>query len=341
MKPQQNGGKGLDVTIVIVNWNGGQVLFNCLESIRKHAPEGVFTIVVDNDSGDGSREKAQAAFPEMRVLNSGGNIGFGRANNYARPHVATRYVLFLNPDTEILPGSLETMVQFLRSHEEVGMVGCQMVYGDGEVQEQGIQWRPNPWNEFLNQTLINRTTRRMFRKWVPELNPLRSSYAVKLYGGCMLLEKSLLDQIGWFDDRYFMYAEDVDLCFAVMDAGKRLYYLAEARIVHHCGKSSGKAGSSFAILMKCASIEKFMAKHYGGAGALFYRATMLWGSLVRLAGLGLLSLVELFRRSGKILEGAIFKQKMVLLWSLGLKRAEVPKSRKAVEPESVVGARHA
>src|SRR5215831_7859242 len=97
-----------DLTIVIVNWNGGQLLIRCLESIRAHAgSSGVSVIIIDNDSSDGSRQAAMRAYPEVCVMNSGANLGFGRANNLSRRFITTSRVLFLNPDTEIMAGTLE------------------------------------------------------------------------------------------------------------------------------------------------------------------------------------------------------------------------------------------
>src|ERR1039457_447177 len=121
------------------------MLRNCLSSIR-NAPKGrkVAVVVIDNNSSDGSREMAAREFPEFRVINSGANLGFGKANNLARPHVRTPLVLFLNPDTVVLGDALDQMAAFLETHPETGAVGCQMRYAYGSVHGLGIQWFPSP-----------------------------------------------------------------------------------------------------------------------------------------------------------------------------------------------------
>jgi GT2 family glycosyltransferase len=219
----------MDVSIIIVNWNGGDMLLECLDSIAK--AEGdlkVQVIVVDNASKDGSREAAQARFPRYEIINSGANLGFGKANNLARTMVKSDLVLFLNPDTILFENSLKPAIDFIRAHPDVGAVGCKMRYPTGEVHEQGLQYVPSPWTEFLNLLFMSTRTRRWFAKWLPTFDPNKSGYVVKLYGGYLLCPRTLLDKVGWFDERYFMYAEDVDLCHAIGQQGAMLYYMSTA-----------------------------------------------------------------------------------------------------------------
>ena len=148
------------LTVVIVNWNSGELLLRCLRSIRaSRTCFAVKVIVVDNDSSDGSREAAQRLFPEFHIFNSGANLGFGRANNLARPLTDTPLVLFLNPDTELKPDTLERCASCLREHPEVGALACKMLYPDGTVQQQGIQWHLTPWRAFVELMLVTRDTR--------------------------------------------------------------------------------------------------------------------------------------------------------------------------------------
>ena len=313
----------MDVSIVIVNWNGGKMLTECLASIEK-AEQGLAlqVIVVDNASRDGSREMAENQFPHFQVVNSGANIGFGKANNLARRLVRSDLVLFLNPDTVLLKNSLKPMVDFIRAHPEVGAVGCKMRYPTGEVHEQGLQYVPSPWTEFLNLLFASTETRRWFAKWLPTLNPHQSGYVVKLYGGCLLCRRDLLDKVGWFDERYFMYAEDVDLCLAIMKQKAKLYYLSTAEVIHIAGGISKNAPSGFAVLMKAESIAKFMKKHHGGLGMVLYRVVILVSASTRISliavGRGLAVLLgkgpesEFTRR--------LFKHWNLILWALGLRK---------------------
>jgi GT2 family glycosyltransferase len=318
----------MDLTIIIVNWNGGDLLHDCLASIdRARAKLQVQVIVVDNASRDGSRERAQREFPQFEVINSGANIGFGRANNLARPLVKSDLVLFLNPDTVLLGQSLVPMVEFARQHPEVGAVGCKMRYPNGEIHEQGLQYFPSPWTEFLHLTFVSTQARQRFKAWLPYLDPNQSGYVIKLYGGCLLCRKSVLDEVDWFDGRYFMYAEDVDLCRSILDRGLKLYYLSSAEIVHVAGGTSGKAPSGFSILMKAESIAKLMAKYYGAFGCSLYRALTFVGASIRLTALGVLRVLSLISPlgAGTNFVTAFFKYRLLLLWSVGLKKPVIAK----------------
>lgn len=281
-----SGGEAAGLTIVIVNWNGGEKLLRCLQSIRSSRTTfPIKVIVVDNDSRDGSRERAAAEFPEFQVVNTGVNLGFGRGNNFARPWVNTPLVLFLNPDTELFPDTLEKAVRSLLSRPQVGMLGCQMRDPDSTVQELGLQWFPTPGRAFLELLMPRLLRKRPLACWVPQRDPYSSGTVQKLYGGFLLVRKSVLDVAGWFDDRYFMYAEDVDLSRTVRELGWELYYDAGCAIVHRCGGVSEKAPSGFSTLMKQQSIYRLIDKYYGSSAAERYRCTVGLAAGLRLVGL--------------------------------------------------------
>jgi GT2 family glycosyltransferase len=312
-----------DVSIVIVNWNGGEMLLDCLASIPK-AEQGMSlqVIVVDNASSDGSREAAERMFPQFQIVNSGANLGFGKANNLARPLAHSDLILFLNPDTLLFENSIKPMVDFIRLNPDVGAVGCKMRFPNGEVHEQGLQFIPSPWTELLNLLFVSTKTRRIFANWLPILDPNKSAYVLKLYGGCLLCRRNVLDAIGWFDERYFMYAEDVDLCTAIMRQKARLYYLSTAEIIHIAGGSTKKAPSGFAVLMKAESISKFMIKHHGKLGGIAYRLEVLVSATLRLTVKVLYQSARTLTGKGKKgdLKGSLFKHWTLILWALGLRK---------------------
>jgi len=315
------------LTIVIVNWNGGELLMRCLRSIRASRTSfGVRVIVVDNDSDDGSRQAAQNEFPEFLVRNSGANLGFARANNLARSSVDTPFVLFLNPDTELREDTLEKAVRCLESHPDVGALGCKMVCPDGTVQQQGLQWHLTPWRVFIELVCGGRQLQKILARWLPVWDPNTSGYVRKLYGGFLLARRKALEQAGWFDERYFMYAEDADLSRTLQTFGWRLYYTAETEITHVGGGTSSRAPSGFAVLMKYESIGKLMLKYYGLTGFFCYRLAVLFGACVRLA---LLMAARALRQIGNSQDfnNALMKQWLMLLWALGLRRACIPARR--------------
>jgi GT2 family glycosyltransferase len=313
----------LDLTIVIVNWNAGDMLRNCLASIR-NAPKArkVEVIVIDNASADGSREMASREFPEFQVINSGANLGFGKANNLARPHVRTPLVLFLNPDTVVLGNALDQMAAFLESHPETGALSCQMKYQDGSVQGLGIQWFPTPITEFFQLALLSAGSRKFLGRILPTWNPEQSGYVKKLYGGCLMARKELLDEVGWFDERYFMYAEDVDLCRQITNRGRKLYYLSSAAIVHLVGGTTSNTNPGFHTLMMCESIAKLMAKYYGRLGRCLYVLAMLAGSHARLLFVGASRLLSWLTPFGRHTDyrSAWEKCSLTILWCLGIRK---------------------
>jgi GT2 family glycosyltransferase len=223
------------------------------------------------------------------------------------------------------------MVEFMRGHSETGALGCKMRYANGEVQEQGLQHFPTPLWQLLSSLFLTTETWNCFRSFLPYLDPHQSAYVKKLYGGCLLCRKTLLDEVGWFDERYFMYAEDVDLCQTILNRGYKLYYLAEAEIIHIAGGSSKKAASGFAILMKSESCCKLMRKYYGPFGAATYRFSTILGAVFRMALLllvGVFGFVPAVRRRLH-LGTSLAKQWLALRWALGLVKAQVAQSRPA------------
>lgn len=320
------------VTIVIVNWNGGQLLMQCLESIRAHTCAGrISVIVVDNNSTDGSREAATERFPEFQTFNSGANLGFGRANNLARHLVDAPHVLFLNPDAELTSGALDRALECLTAHPDVGALGCRMIAPDGSVHDLGLQWTMSPWTALVELLFVNEHSRRQLGRWLPTIDPHHSAYVKKLYGGCLLVRRDVLDAAGWFDERYFMYGEDADLSRTIRELGWKLFYCADATVLHVGGGVTIAAPSTFSYLMKQESINKLIAKYGGWSSAVMHRAAVLLGGLVRLgvvfaseSAAALLHKDEASRAYWRISK---LKQQQLVLWSLGLRKATVPGSR--------------
>lgn len=332
MKERENGAEmpvsgpaSADVTIIIVSWNTRDMLAACLQSLRDCA-DGLRlqTLVVDNDSHDGSRDMMAACFPEVEAINSGANIGFGRANNLVLPRVRSPRVLFLNPDTELRPGALRAMVDCLEARPGLGAVGCRLTDAAGRTQPLGLQVFPTPFREFVRLAFY---TESLGRKW-PGLFHWRdaeqSGFVVKIYGACLLVRREVLDRIGGFDDRYFMYCEDVDFCRRILEAGWKLYYLNNPAIIHHGAAASAKAPGAFSVLMTCQSIALYMRKYYGWPGSLAHRLLVLLAALLRLLMVGLIRLTG--RRagdSGRPLAHLARRDTFLLRWALGLEKARV------------------
>jgi N-acetylglucosaminyl-diphospho-decaprenol L-rhamnosyltransferase len=303
------------------------LLRRCLQSIHQRVdPRFAQVLVIDNNSEDGSREMAQREFPGMQVMNSGGNRGFGKANNLARNLVTTPLVLFLNPDTEILEDALPAMVSFMHSHSEVGALGCKMREANGALHELPLQWSPSPWTQFLHLTLATSNMPPILKKLLPYADPGQSRFVTKLYGGCILARKAALDAAGWFDERYFMYAEDIDLCHTLLQRGWKLYYLSEAQIIHTGGGTSRKTKKEFPTLMMCESICQLMRKYYGHLGGFLYRCGVLISCQIRLLFLLTIKALAIISPYGRRTNftDSWFKYRVMILWCLKLRKPIVP-----------------
>jgi len=248
-------------------------------------------IVVDNNSSDGSREMIRSLFPEVILINSGSNIGFGRANNLAIPYINSEIILFLNPDTLIFANTLPKMVEFLKENPNAGALSCKLRYNvnqldqigvDNGAHTLGIQWFPSPLTEFISFFFVSDKSMKIFKKFLPYQDPNKSGYIIKLYGTAFMVKKEVLNKVGYFDERFFMYGEDVDLSRRIINAGWKLYYMSEVEIVHVVGGASKTRNKDFAVLMKCESIYKFIEKYNGNFGKVFYKFIVACGSNFRL-----------------------------------------------------------
>lgn len=316
----------MDLTIIIVNWNTSALLHNCLRSIEDWSGGlSIQTIVVDNNSSDDSREMAARCFPGVTVINSGGNIGFAKGNNLGLGRALAPLVLFLNPDTEIKAHALQRMVEFMRNNASVGAMGCKVRNVSGTIQRLGLQWFPSPWTEFLKFIAVSERTFARLPRFFPCHDPEMSGEVNKLFGACLLARRAALDQVGPFDERFFMYCEDVDLCRRMTQAGWKLFYLSDAEILHLGGSASSAVPGAFPVLMMCESFSQFMRKHHGRVGSAAYRLAAFVGAQFRLVTLALLGAAQLARRTAasNSLRLSIRKYLTITRWALRLERPEI------------------
>jgi len=223
------------LSIVIVNFNAGQFLLDCLESLEKASPDLELDIwVVDNASIDGSIDEAQRKFPNINYILNSENLGFGNANNIALKRVKTEYILLLNPDCYVSAKTLKFMLEYMKTHEEVGGATCKVEQPDGAIDWASHRGFPTPWASFLyfvlgNDSLYHLTNRDMGK--VHEVDAISGAF--------FMTRKSVLNKVGLFDEDYFLYAEDIDLCFRIKQAGFKIMYIPDVVVLHHKGVTSG------------------------------------------------------------------------------------------------------
>lgn len=226
--------------IVVVNWNAGDMLLRCVESIRDHGDNRIGrTIVVDNGSTDGSDE-IDVSDIDLEVIRANANLGFGRACNLGSKAGHSPYILFLNPDAALMPGTVSTMLDFMERPEnaKIGVCGAKLLDEDGHVQRHCANL-PTPTMLLAAASGIAG----LLPSHVPTLHDhtfdhLSSRTVDHVIGACYLIRRPLFEVLDGFDERFFVYLEDLDLSARVQKAGYTVYYLAEAVGLHRGGGTS-------------------------------------------------------------------------------------------------------
>src|ERR1700754_4762281 len=312
-----------DLSIIIINWKSQAFVAQCLASIQENAGTLALEIlVVDNASYDGCEEMVRSQFPHVLFIQSKENLGFARANNLAFAHSSGRYILFLNPDTEIQGAALQKLINGLES-SSAGMVGAHLLNSDLSLQTTCITARP----AILNQTLNSDPLRKTFPKWkIWGMRALfeNSSDPVQveaISGACMLGRREVIERVGVFSTDYFMYGEDMDLWVKIAKAGWNIYYIPDAMIIHHAGGSSSSlVEKHFSSIALRESVARFFTIHRGRSYAALYRATIAFVSVLRIVLLVVASPALLLYRQYQFLSRTLTKWCSILVWSLGLTR---------------------
>jgi N-acetylglucosaminyl-diphospho-decaprenol L-rhamnosyltransferase len=274
---------GPDVTVVVVNFNSGHYLERCLRSVVDGAGDAQVEIVVaDNASADGSEDRAVAAVPEARLVRTGSNLGFGAAANRGMRIAQAPFVFLLNPDAVISGGTLGGFLKVAAEHPRAGVIGCLTKNPDGSVYPSarkvpsagesfghmfvGPFVPDNPWSRAYTMADWDRRSERQVG-WVS--------------GSSVLIRAEALAAVGMFDEDYFMYVEDVDLCTRMRAAGWEVWYSPELEVEHVVG--SATRGSRRMTLEHSKSIYRYYAKHRSPGWLTVTRPVVWVGTRARAA----------------------------------------------------------
>lgn len=279
-----------DVSVCIVSWNIKDLLRDCLNSLKAQAGDVRYeTIVVDNDSKDGSADMVRAEFPWVTLVEPKANLGFGRANNLAYKHSTGRWVLLLNPDTIVLDGAIEKLLAFADAHPEAAAVGGRTLKKDGKTLERSCCWgSPGMWPLFcksLGLHIIFKNSRVFNREAMDYWQRDSVREVGVITGCCLMIRRDVYEATGGFDDHFFMYAEETDLCWRMRERGK-LLFCPDAQIIHLVGEAAKKSTSNRLFHIDRALLKLFR-KHYGTAymyAANFFQ-TAFYGVRAPLLGL--------------------------------------------------------
>lgn len=226
------------LAIIIVSFNAKDDLANALRSLTDGAPATSHEIVVvDNASTDGAAEMVRERFPHVRVIDAGGNVGFARANNLGIRSTGGELVLLLNPDTVVPPGAIDRLVARLDERPDAAVIGPRVVDSQG-IPELSFGAALTPWREARRKAIdrFDKHGLALARRAIAQATS-REANVDWVTGACLLARRADLQAAGLFDERYFLYVEDVDLCAAIRANGRTIVFSPVAEIVHLRGRS--------------------------------------------------------------------------------------------------------
>ncbi|MGE3062357.1 MAG: glycosyltransferase family 2 protein [bacterium] len=252
------------VTIIIVTYNSENFIKKCIEGVYSKTEDVEYEIiVVDNNSTDRTAEIVYRNFKNVRLIRNRKNMGFGAANNIAIERSSGEYIMLLNPDTVLENNAIKVLVDQLKADSNVGCAGAKLLYFDGSLQLSCRQF-PNYINVFFGRRSI---IRHLFPK-----NPVSREFMLEnmdynyvqevdwIMGAAMMMRRSTIEEVGSFDERYFLFVEDTDLCYRMVSSGKKVVYVPSAVIRHFHG-ASVRRGFSKSQLHHNIGMYKFFKKY--------------------------------------------------------------------------------
>jgi len=272
------------VGIVLVNYNFGQHILDCLTSIDKVKDEAEIEVwVVDNYSKDNSVAEIKKQFKWVKLIENQENLGFGKACNQALRQIKDGYSLLLNPDTILGPGVLKYMLNFMDQNPRVGASSCKVVLDNGQIDLTAHRGFPTPWASLLyllgNDSLYHLSNSDMTKPHEVDV----------LAGAFMLIRSEILREVDYFDEDYFLYGEDIDLCYKIKHAGYKIMYVPEVEVLHIKGVASGlkkhsQQKTTADIETKKRSLQYFHStmkifydKHYKSQYPFWVTGLVYWG----------------------------------------------------------------
>lgn len=277
------------LSAIIISYNTREMTLDCLRALKTDLANIEAEIwVVDNDSKDGSAAAIRAQFPDVKLIENPRNAGFGAANNLAMKDAAGRYFLLLNSDAFPKTGACGTLIEYLETHPRVGAVGPRLLNDDGTLQVSCWKF-PAPrrsWYETLGLAALLSSHRRYgdYYRWAHD----RERRVDFVIGACLLLRREVYQQVGGFDEDFFLYAEETDWQRRMTKAGWPIVFVPDAQVTH-LGGASGAGDKARINRHFYDGMDRYIAKHHGRGGLISMRAATFVGCLIRLPIFALLS----------------------------------------------------
>ncbi len=254
----------VELSIIILNFNTKELLRDCLVSLKKVDNEANFEIIVsDNGSEDGSQDMIKKDFPYVVLVENNRNLGFAAGNNRAKEVTKGEFILFLNSDTEVPSGTISTALKYIEENKEVGALTVKTVLVLGKLDRDARRSFPTPWVALTHFSHIDRVfpDSALFSKyWYGYRSPEELQEVEVLQGAFFLTRKKILDEVGWFDEDYFLDGEDIDLCWKIKKRGWKIIYYPFVSILHVKKASKRKTKNLRVVLSGVKSMEVFYKK---------------------------------------------------------------------------------
>lgn len=289
----------MDLSIIIVNYNVKEFLLNLLDSLHKAVSKFENEIiVVDNASDDGSVELVKSRFPQVKLIANKTNVGFGAANNQALEIASGKYLVLINPDTIVKEDTFTKLIDFMGSTPDAGMVGCKVLNPDGTLQLACRRSFPGPWTSFTKITGLSKIfpNSKLFAKYnLTYLNEDETYEVDAISGSFMMMTREVYQKTKGFDPQFFMYGEDLDLCYRTQKEGYKVYYVHTTEIIHYKGEST-KRSSIDETKVFYDAMHLFVRKHFSSffivelilRAAIFFRRFVAFSNLYRLVILAII-----------------------------------------------------
>lgn len=255
----------MELSIIIVNWNTRDYLRRCLESIRDNPPACDYeVIVVDNASSDESARMVRENFgSDVKLIDNRRNAGYAEGNNQGIEIAQGEYLVLLNPDTEVKPGSLDRLLAFGRSHPDAAAVGCRLV-GPDDIVQSSCRSFPEPLAVLFEYTRLSRIFPRSRLFGAYRMTYFDYAHVAEVdqpMGSCLLLSRKAVEDVGMFDQLFPIFFNEVDWCYRAKENGWKIYFTPDVEIVHHGGASTRQIKPAM-ILESHRSLRNFYEKHY-------------------------------------------------------------------------------
>ncbi len=273
----------VDLSIIVVNHNTSQLLRECLSSISEgRAPVSLQIIVVDNGSTDGSPAMISRMFPQVTLVENSSNEGFAAANNQGLKIAQGKYCLLLNSDTVVRPLALQRLVEFMDKTPDAGACGPRLVNPDGTLQRSCRSF-PSLWRHFCDMSgLENFFPNSIFGNLETRFAHDRNAEVDQPMGAALLVRSTVIQQIGYLDERFKIYYNEVDWCRRIRLAGWKIYFVRDAEIVHYGGKTTEITNRSFEQYEEMSrNALAYYEKHFDSLDVAVYRFLLVLGFGVR------------------------------------------------------------